>query len=425
MKKLLFLLAVILIHGNVALAASNNFLNKDWWKTATLEDVKKELKNGADVNAANDNDLTVLMYAAAFNSNPKVIETLIDKGANVNAKSKKGNTALFQASLNPNPKVIETLIDAGADVKAKNDDGNTALMGALISNKPFDTIKMLVDEGADVKAKNDDGNTVLMLAVMGNNSPETIKMLIDEGADVNAKNNDGATVLMLATSQKNPDVIKALLKAEADVNAKSNDGFTALMLAAQFSQDPKVVETLIDEGADVNAKNNDGATVLMLAAMYQKIDAVKALLKAGADANVIADNGNIAAVGAALNKNPEVHSLILQAMDIEGYCKLTKNNSFDIGLCIDEMNVYAQKEYMLPDCTHNMPAMLYLTPIINAFSNNAPNERKIIGWLTLAESAKRFNCSLGKTMYITMGGEDFNKKTEQERKELQQITKKH
>ena len=356
MKKLLFLLAVMLIHGNVALAASNNFLNKDWWKTATLEDVKKELKNGADVNAANDNDFTVLMYAAAFNSNPKVIETLIDKGANVNAKTNDGNTALIQAFLNPNPKVIETLID----------------------------------EGADVNAKMNNGTTVLMFAVMGNNSPETIKMLIDEGADI---------------------------------NAKGKDGFTALLFAALVSQDPKVVETLIDAGADVNAKNNDGGTALMLAATSQKIDAIKALLKAGADANVIADNGNIAAVGAALNKNPEVHSLILQAMDIEGYCKLTKNNSFDIGLCIDEMNVYAQKEYMLPDCTHNMPAMLYLTPIINAFSNNAPNERKIIGWLTLAESAKRFNCSLGKTMYITMGGEDFNKKTEQERKELQKNIK--
>ena len=390
MKKLLFLLAVMLIHGNVALAASNNFLNKDWWKTATLEDVKKELKNGADVNAANDNDFTVLMYAAAFNSNPKVIETLIDKGANVNAKTNDGNTALIQAFLNPNPKVIETLIDAGADVKAKNNDGSTALMLAVMSNKPFDTIKMLIDEGADVNAKMNNGTTVLMFAVMGNNSPETIKMLIDEGADI---------------------------------NAKGKDGFTALLFAALVSQDPKVVETLIDAGADVNAKNNDGGTALMLAATSQKIDAIKALLKAGADANVIADNGNIAAVGAALNKNPEVHSLILQAMDIEGYCKLTKNNSFDIGLCIDEMNVYAQKEYMLPDCTHNMPAMLYLTPIINAFSNNAPNERKIIGWLTLAESAKRFNCSLGKTMYITMGGEDFNKKTEQERKELQKNIK--
>ena len=42
MKKLLFLLAVILMHSHMASAASNNFLNKDWWKTATLEDVKKE-----------------------------------------------------------------------------------------------------------------------------------------------------------------------------------------------------------------------------------------------------------------------------------------------------------------------------------------------------------------------------------------------
>ena len=250
------IITIILMHSHMASAASNNFLNKDWWKTATIEDVKKELKNGANVNAASDNDTTALMHAAIFNQNPEVIKTLID-----------------------------------------------------------------------------------------------------EGADVNAKNKDGSTALMFAaSSQKNPD-------------------------------------------------------------------AVKALLKAGADANVIDNDGNIAAVFAALNKNPEIHSLILQAMDIEGYCKLTKNNSFDIGLCIDEMKVYAQKEYMLPDCTSNMPAMLYLTPIINAFANNAPNERKIIGWLTLAESAKRFNCSLGKTMYITMGGEDINKEMEEGMKEVQQITK--
>ena len=324
MKKLLFLLAVILMHSHMASAASNNFLNKDWWKTATIEDVKKELKNGANVNAANDNDFTVLMQAALLNQNPEVIKILIDEGADVNAKSKSGNTALMYAAIfNQNPEVIKTLIDEGADVNAKNKDGSTALIQAAISNQ-------------------------------------------------------------------NPEVIKILINAGTDVNAKSKSGSTALMFAASRQKDP---------------------------------DAVKALLKAGADANVIENDGNIAAVLAALNKNPEIHSLILQAMDIEGYCKLTKNNSFDIGLCIDEMKVYAQKEYMLPDCTSNMPAMLYLTPIINAFANNAPNERKIIGWLTLAESAKRFNCSLGKTMYITMGGEDFNKKMEEDMKEVQQITK--
>ena len=324
MKKLLFLLAVILMHSHMASAASNNFLNKDWWKTATLEDVKKELKNGANVNAASDEDATVLMQAALLNQNPEVIKILIDEGADVNAKSKSGSTALmYAAAFNPNPEVIKTLIDEGADVNAKSKSGGTALMSAAIFNQ-------------------------------------------------------------------NPEVIKILINAGTDVNAKSKSGSTALMFAASSQKNP---------------------------------DAVKALLKAGADANVIDNDGNIAAINAAVNKNPEIHSLILQAMDIEGYCKLTKNNSFDIGLCIDEMKVYAQKEYMLPDCTSNMPAMLYLTPIINAFANNAPNERKIIGWLTLAESAKRFNCSLGKTMYITMGGEDISKEMEEDVKEVQQITK--
>ena len=108
MKKLLFLLAVILMHSHMASAASNNFLNKDWWKTATLEDVKKELKNGANVNAASDEDTTALMHAALFNQNPEVIKTLIDEGADVNAKSKSGSTALMQVALfNQNPELIK------------------------------------------------------------------------------------------------------------------------------------------------------------------------------------------------------------------------------------------------------------------------------------------------------------------------------
>ena len=107
------------------------------------------------------------------------------------------------------------------------------------------------------------------------------------------------------------------------------------MQVALFNQNPEVIKILINAGTDVNAKSKSGSTALMFAASSQKNpDAVKALLKAGADANVIDNDGNIAAVFAALNKNPEIHSLILQAMDIEGYltCVFLKKCWRDLGI---------------------------------------------------------------------------------------------
>ena len=313
MKRFLFLLIAILIHANIALATTNNLLDRNWWKTATIDDVKKELKKGADINAIEKEEgLNALIMASSVNRNCEIIKMLIDAGANVNSKTKNGRTVLMMAAaFNPNPEVVKLLIKAGADVNAKSDNQRTALSCPMFEP-----------------------------------SPEVIKALINAGADVNAKDDDGATPLMYIVSGQNPDAIKTLLKAGANVNDVSN-------------------------------------------------------------------NGTIAAINASLNKDPKIHSLILQSMDIKGYCKLTRDNSFDISLCIDQMTIYAQKEYILPTCTNNMAAVLYLNTLLETFSHNTPNDRKTIGWLTLAEGAKQFNCSLGKTMYSFLGGEEIHKNFEE------------
>jgi ankyrin repeat protein len=76
------------------------------------------------------------MYAAAYNTNPDVIFTLIlagangllPVGANVKAQNKYGSTPLmWAAQYNQNPEVITALLKAGADVKAKDSVGKTAL----------------------------------------------------------------------------------------------------------------------------------------------------------------------------------------------------------------------------------------------------------------------------------------------------------
>ena len=60
--------------------------------------------------------------------------------------------------------VIQTLVDAGADINARNNDGETPLHNAATTNTP-EVIQALLDTGADINARNNDGDTPLDLAI--------------------------------------------------------------------------------------------------------------------------------------------------------------------------------------------------------------------------------------------------------------------
>ena len=165
-----------------------------------------------------------------------VVKTLIQNGADVNVVVDDGNynySALLLAADGDSPKIVKTLIDAGANINAKNGGGWTALMIAI--TKP-EIVKVLVVAGANVNAKDKEGCTALMWAVMRENA-EVAKALIRAGADVNAKDNDGETVLERAVRLNlKPDVIAALINAGADVNASDDSVMTIL----DFARDEKV-----------------------------------------------------------------------------------------------------------------------------------------------------------------------------------------
>ena len=66
--------------------------NKNLFNAQTKLDVEKVIKEGADVNAKNDNGNTAL-HIAAFKGNTDTVEALLAKGADVNAKNNNGYTA--------------------------------------------------------------------------------------------------------------------------------------------------------------------------------------------------------------------------------------------------------------------------------------------------------------------------------------------
>ena len=122
---------------------------------------------------------------------------LIAKGANVNARDKRGDTPLHLAD---NADIATMLIAKGANVNAKGYRDRTPLHRNVY--KP-EVVKVLIAKGADVNVRDTRGDTPLHNAAFGGYDPgptETIMILMAAGADVNARNKNDLTPLDMALS---------------------------------------------------------------------------------------------------------------------------------------------------------------------------------------------------------------------------------
>ncbi|KAH7616281.1 putative serine/threonine-protein kinase drkA [Nannochloris sp. 'desiccata'] len=169
-----------------------------------------------------------LLEAVRVNNIGKV-ERLVRNGANVNVADNEGHTALMEAAKEGYVDCVKLLLKHGADVNYCDNHSCTALMLAVF-NGDVNCLEVLVKHGADVNVADNHGNTALNWAASGG-KVDYLEVLLKHGADVNVTNNDGKTALMEAASGGKVDYLEVLLKHGADVNAADNEGKTALMLS--------------------------------------------------------------------------------------------------------------------------------------------------------------------------------------------------
>jgi hypothetical protein len=101
---------------------------------------------------------------AATEGNAHELRTLVQKGANIDAKDKEqGWTPLMRAIEGGHTKAAKFLIESKANVNVKADTGTTALMVAAIKGN-LQVIRLLLKAGADAAAKEMHGKTALDLA---------------------------------------------------------------------------------------------------------------------------------------------------------------------------------------------------------------------------------------------------------------------
>jgi ankyrin repeat protein len=163
------------------------------------------------------------------------------------------NNDLIEAATNGQTEKVLDLIKAGADVNAKSNSGVTALMRAAYQGHT-DTVKALIGAGADVDAKDNINATALMYAAL-NGHTDTVKALIEAKADVNAKNKNGYTALMLADKKGHTEIVDLLKSGGANPISAVDQG---KLLVGTWQSEPFWVDPLVGYLVDKVVFNSDG-----------------------------------------------------------------------------------------------------------------------------------------------------------------------
>ena len=162
-------------------------------KSGTAPDVRQQIAEGADVNAADDDGWTPLMAAAGYNPRLEVIQLLITAGADVNAWDSTSMTALsWGAMRTSNPRVISVILEAGADAESRDVGGDTPLMFAARYNPNLAVLATLLAAHPKLEARDHTEETALLLAARFNTTA-VVTQLLDSGADPKAQDNLGLT----------------------------------------------------------------------------------------------------------------------------------------------------------------------------------------------------------------------------------------
>lgn len=240
-----------------------------------LDIVRLLIDNGADVNMQSKNGSTALMRATENKSNIEIVRFLIEKGADVNTKDSDGKTAYHYAKRNKNLEIIQLLIKSGINIDINEQLLNSSIKGNLLEVKSL--INKGADVNAKIgyydcmfwEESNGPQDITALNASSSRGYLEIVETLVKSGADINAfgsldENGCGdGTALMHASGAGYLDVVRFLVENGAEIdNKKLWQGATTPLIYASRVGHLDIVRYLVENGAEVNAQDKKGKTAL-------------------------------------------------------------------------------------------------------------------------------------------------------------------
>ena len=259
--------------------------------------VKLAISNGAEVNEITECErkFTVLHLAAtSANPNPKIIRTLVEHGAKIDAKCAQLCTPLYQATCYGHGQIVEELLKLGTGTKEGGSNGLSSLALIAANGGYADCMRAFVAAGIDFRHTGTSRRTILHMAITNFSGIEMAQYLLEQEEarmTVNAKDPYGRTPLHLLmghydlTSAEKSKLLRPLLQFGADSHMKDIYGDTPAHYATHRCDMDSVAE-LIDGGFNISTKGARGDTVLHRAVRVSK-RALKLLLDLEAGRSII------------------------------------------------------------------------------------------------------------------------------------------
>ena len=186
---------------------------------------------------------------------------------------------------------INSFIDKYFNLKYYNCDDIETFIDLSMSEPEYnlETISIFLDKYKKKSENKTIPDYLFYDSIILNTNIEVLNLLIEKGADINKINWDNLTVLMYCARINNKNqfiLLKYLIDKGANLNLKDNKGRTALMHAI-IKSNKNAVKLLIKNGADISIKDFRENTLLILASKYSKSNnyIFKFLLKYNIDIN--------------------------------------------------------------------------------------------------------------------------------------------
>ena len=273
------------------------------------------IDRGLDVNIE-DNDGWTPLHLASVCGELEAVRELLRLGAqgSMTVVAGKDGTPLHQAAVKGHKEIVSVLLDAGCPVDEVNIEGRSALHYAAAGGV-VEIIGILIDRGLVVTREDNDGCTPLHLA-SAYGKLEAVHELLRLGAQgsMTVVAGAGGTPLHQAAVKGHKEIVSVLLDAGCPIDVVDIEGRSALHYAA-IGGAVGVIGILIERGFNVNIEGNDGLTPLHLASVRGNLEAVRELLRLGAQASMTVVPGRYGTPlhQAAMKGHKEIVSVLLNA----------------------------------------------------------------------------------------------------------------
>lgn len=292
-----------------------------------LELIESLIQRGANVDKEDFSKRTPLFYAcikhniyiplseAEKDRQLRVVQCLCDRGSDLHHLDCFGHSAFSLALSSGNLSLMKYLAKQGVPVNDTYDDSGIGLLTA-VKERDLYLLQYLLAAGVSPDAISlTDRETALLRAVL-NNDLEMAALLLKYGANIEKAAetvDDFVTPLMQACSQSSLEMVQFLVENKADINnCIKKGGIPPIAYVPKSPNAAKIVDYLLQNGAKTDLIMDGNYTVLMCVIQTGSEEAVKMILERPHEINLINCEGNNALMYAIEMQNMEIVRMILE-----------------------------------------------------------------------------------------------------------------